>query len=174
MEQVCNLKNRFGLSNGSRALELIKYQTVVSLLFARYPASSVVEYNRLFHQAAARDRTMCWDSPKEEIYVWALTQPNLTSSNLVPHLGMGNSPSGRTSKSLSFRDRLPITAHLGPPVKPNAPTIDRATHTPSGKEICKRFNLGKCTKGEDCIFTHSCWHSNCQGDHPGKGCPKRF
>ena len=151
-------------SDPRMALELIKYQTVISLLFARYPATSVTEYDRLFRQAAARDRTMRWDSPKEDIYVWALTQPNLSSSNL--HSGH--------SSSLSFRDRAPITARLGPPVKHNPLTSDREARTPSGKEICKRFNLGKCTRGEDCVFAHNCWYSNCQGDHPGKECPKRF
>ena len=151
-------------SDPRMALELIKYQTVISLLFARYPATSVIEYDRLFRQAAARERTMRWDSPKEDIYVWALTQPNLASSNLH----------GGHSSSLSFRDRAPITARLGPPVKHNPLTSDRATRMPSGKEICKRFNLGKCTRGEDCVFAHNCWYSNCQGDHPGKECPKRF
>ena len=117
------------------ALELIKYQTVISLLFARYPAMSVIEY------------------------VWALTQPSLSVSNV--HGGQ------------SFRDRAPITAHLGPPVKHNPLTSNRAPRMPSGKEICKRLNLGKCTRGKDCVFAHNCWYSNCQGDHPDKECPKR-
>ena len=160
-------------SDPAMALELVKYQTVVSLLFARYPAASVIEYDCLFRQAAARDRTMRWDSPKEDIYVWALTHPSPTSSSLVPHPSTGYIPSCGTSSSLSFRDRVPIAARLGPPVKPHTPTVDRATHTSNGKEICKRFNFGRCTKGEDCIFAHTCWHSNCQGDHPGKACPKR-
>ena len=161
-------------SDPTMALELVKYQTVVALLFSRYLAPSVIEYDRLFRQAAARDRAMRWDSPKEDIYVWALTQSNSTSNNVASHFSTGNNLSGGNSTSQSFRDRVPIAARLGPPVKPNTPNTDRATHLPSGKEICKRFNLGKCTKGEDCIFAHNCWHSNCQGDHPGKGCPKRF
>ena len=49
-------------SDSAMALELIKYQMVVSLLFARYPASSVIEYDRLFCQVAARDCIMRWDS----------------------------------------------------------------------------------------------------------------
>ena len=158
-------------SDSAMALELVKYQTVVSLLFARYPAVSVIEYDRLFRQAAARDRTMRWDCPKEDIYVWALTQ---SRSSAWSHISLNNNPSSTTGSSLPFRDRVPITARLGPPVKPTTTTVDRATHASSGKEICKRFNLGKCTKGDDCIFAHICWHSNCQGDHPGKGCPKRY
>ena len=109
---------------------------------------SVIEYDRLFRQAAARDRTMRWDSPKEDIYVWALTQPSLSGS--IVHGGR------------SFRDRAPITARLGPPVKHNPLTSDRAPRMPSGKEICKRFILGKCTRGEDCVFAHKCWYSNCR------------
>ena len=138
------------------ALELVKYQTVMCLLFARYPAVSVIEYDRLFCQAAARDRTMHWDCPKEDIYVWALTQSH---DGARPHTGLSNHSSSATSSSLPFRERAPITARLGPPVKPNTTTVDRATHTSSGKEICKCFNLGKCTKGDDCIFAHISWHS---------------
>ena len=52
------------------ALELIKYQMVVSLLFAQYPASSVIEYDRLFCQVAARDRTMRWDSKGRHLHVY--------------------------------------------------------------------------------------------------------
>ena len=37
-------------SDPAMALELVKYQTVVSLLFARYPAASVIEYDCLFRQ----------------------------------------------------------------------------------------------------------------------------
>ena len=64
------------------ALELVKYQTVVALLFSQYFAPSVIEYDRLFRQAAARDRAMRWDSTKEDTYVWALTQSNSISVSL--------------------------------------------------------------------------------------------
>lgn len=102
-------------SDPAMALEHVKYQTVVSLLFARYPAASVIDYDRLFRQAAVQDRTMRWDTPKEDVFVWALTQPNPTSSNPAPQ--PSHNPSGG---SLPFRDnRVPIAARLGPPVKPN-------------------------------------------------------
>ena len=69
------------------------------------------------------------------MYVWTLTQPNSTSSNVTPHFSTRNNLPGGTTTSQSFRDLVPIAARLGPPVKPNPPTIDRATHMPSGKEI---------------------------------------
>ena len=125
----------------SMAVELAKYQAVVCLLFARYPPAACIEYDRLFRQAAARDRSLRWDVLKEDIYVWALTQPSSVGTN-----------------QHSFRDstRAPISARLGPPPNPSYMSGSRATHTNNGKEICKRFNLAKCTKGDDCMFAHAC------------------
>jgi hypothetical protein len=130
-----------------------------ALLFARYPPGPCIEYDWLFRQATARDRSVCWDIPKEDNYVWALTQ---TTS-----LGLG---------SHAFRDhsRIPISMRLGPLPKSAYPSGSRVTHTSSGKEICKRLNLTKCTKGDECILIcHVCWHRHCLGNHPGKGCPKQ-
>ena len=128
--------NRYAIcriaSDPAMALELVKYQTVMCLLFARYPAVSVIEYDRLFRQAAARDRTMRWDCPKEDIYVWALTQSH---DGARPHTSLSNHSSSATSSSLPFRERAPITARLGPPVKPNTTTVDRATHASSGPHL---------------------------------------
>ena len=142
----------------SMAVELAKYQTVMCLLFARYPPAACIEYDRLFRQAAAHDRSMRWDVPKEDIYVWALTQP-----------------ASAVHGSQAFRDhcRMPISMRLGPPPKPSNSPGSKATHTSSGKEICKRINLIKCTKGDECVFAHVCWHRDCLGNHPGKGCPKQ-
>ena len=69
---------------------------------------------------------------------------------------------------MSFRDttRVPITARLGPPIKTAPTPSDRATHTANRKENCKRYNVSKCMKGEDCIFAHVCWHQGCLEDHP--------
>ena len=148
--------------NRSMALELVKYQTIMVMLFANHPPARCLEYDSLFRQAAARDPTLRWDTIKEDIYVWAITQRNNTStSQFQPSIS-------------TFRDRLPISARLGPPPSESGKTTPpHATHTTEGKEICKRYNAGHCTRGEECIFTHVCWHPGCQGEHPGKECAKR-
>jgi hypothetical protein len=125
------------------ALELAKYQTMMVMFFTKHQPHLCIEYDKLFRQAAAQDQALRWDSIKEDIYVWALAQ--------------------RT-----FRDK-PIQSRLGP--IPHDAT-NKATHTSDGKEICKRYNFGKCTKDE-CIFAHVCWHPGCQGSHPGKGCSRK-
>ena len=57
--------------NRSVALELVKYQTIVVMLFANHSSARCLEYDSLLRQAAARDP---WDIIKEDIYVWAITQ----------------------------------------------------------------------------------------------------
>ena len=130
----------------SMAVELAKYQAVV---FARYPPAACIEYDRLFRQAAARDRSLRWDVPKEDVSVWALTQPS--SVGIIVNIPFVTAPERQ-----SQHDWDP---HLTPY------TCQASGH--------KRFNLAKCTKGDDCMFAHACWHRGCLGNHPGKGCPKQ-
>ena len=59
----------------ARALELVKYQTLMAMLFAHYPTPACIEYDKLFRQAAARDSSIRWGALKEDIFVWALTKP---------------------------------------------------------------------------------------------------
>ena len=149
-------------SSPATALELVKYQTLMVMFFTHHQAEQCIHYDDLFRRAAAQDPTLRWDAIKEDIYVWAFIKHNQKPAH-------------------TFRDKPPITSRLGPPITtaPKQPSdritqpTDRATHTTAGKEICKRFNSAKCTSGDDCIFTHVCWHQHCQGPHPGKGCTKK-
>ena len=125
------------------ALEMVKYQTLVIMLFANHPPQHCLEYDRLFRQSAAQDTSLRWDTIKEDIYVWAITK-----------------------KGQSFRDKPSIMSRLGPPpdtANSRVPTKpgNRETHDKSGKEICKRYNLGRCTLGDQCVFSHTCWQPGC-------------
>ena len=133
----------------SMALELAKYQTIMVMFFEKHPPQLCIEYDKLFRQAAALDRSLRWDTIKEDVYVWSITQRH------------------------SFREKSSISSRLGPPNTDTTKPPDRTTHTATGKEICKRFNHNRCTRGSECIFAHVCWHPGCQGLHPGAGCPKK-
>ena len=74
------------------ALEMVKYQTLLIMLFANHPPQHCLEYDRLFRQSAALDTSLRWDTIKEDIYVWAITK-----------------------KGQSFRDKPNIMSRLGPP-----------------------------------------------------------
>ena len=131
----------------SMALELVKYQTIMVMLFANHSPIRCLEYDSLFRQAAERDPTLRWDTIKEDIYVWAITQRHDSSA------------SHPLSSNPTFCDRLQLSARLGPPPNEAAKaTPPHATHTAEGKEICKRYNAGRCKRGDECAFTHVCWH----------------
>ena len=135
----------------SRCLELIKYQALISHLFQAYPVQVCLRYDQLFRRAAARDPQLQWDSFKEDLFVWCSTRRPFR-------------------QSISACLRPPVNQGLPSASTPGGP-LQCGTHTPSGAEICKRYNAGNCTRGEKCKFAHSCWHVSCRGAHPAKTCP---
>ena len=62
-------------ANSSMALELVKYQTMMVLFFMNHSPSACIEYDNLFRRAAAQDHTVCWDSVKNDLFIWAVTEP---------------------------------------------------------------------------------------------------
>ena len=98
------------------ALELAKYQTLMGMFFAKHQPQLCIEYDR---QAAAQDHTLRWNTIKEDVYMWALTQRQ------------------------NFCGQNHITSRLGPEPSATKPFSDKATHTTTGKDICKRYNLAK-------------------------------
>ncbi len=68
---------------------------------------------------------------------------------------------------------LKVERHEPPPSMPACDhphilTQDDRPRTPSGAEICRRYNFDRCTLGDECKFTHVCWKPGCGGPHPGK------
>ena len=48
---------------------------------------------------------------------------------------------GAAQRTQSFREKVPILVHMGPPATtPTSSNQTRASHTPGGQEICKRYN----------------------------------
>ena len=160
----------------SLALPLIKYQAIMSMLFAHYAPLACLEYDRLFRQHAARNPAPGWDHLKEEIFVWALTRPSQPTH--VPALPQSQPQSShQAARETGHVQRPTVAAHLAPSPPTATPPVNRppephASHDPAGTELCKRFNIGRCTR-EDCIYQHSCWRPGCNGSHPGVGCPNR-
>ena len=87
----------------SQVLEMAKYQMMIVMFFVNHAVSQYIEYDR---QAVAKDRTIWWDSIKEDNYVWSLT-----------------------CCSQPFQDRFPIMVRLGSPPRTtqNQPPT---SHTP--------------------------------------------
>ena len=168
--------------NPTEALALVKYQSHVTMLFAHYPSEACIEYDQLFRQAAARDPQAQWDRFQPDVFVWAMTPRG--SAPVPPTTQPPSQPSARSFRTdtqqtqdpntAANRDRIPIAARLGPIPRSRTrpPRQTNCSHTAAGKEICKRFNWGRCSL-PDCAFAHTCWVPGCNGAHPATGCPKR-
>ncbi len=142
----------------SLAPELAKYQAIVTSLFAAYRADACVQYDNLSRQCAARDPTIRWDTLKDDIFVWATAPSNNRR---------------KTVESYAYGKPSPFS-RLGPPASVGGPrSSERISHTTSGKEICRRFNSGRCTLGERCVYAHTCDSPGCGESHPSRSCPKR-
>lgn len=141
----------------TKALEMLKYQTLISAAFTQYLAEACLDYDRCFRQQAAKNRHLKWGKYKEDIFIWCFS-PKPAS------VGLGNH--ANTWETRSFRPRPTINARLGPP-------SETVSHTAAGSEICIRFNMLRgCTKGDACKFKHVCNKRDCQGEHSATRCPK--
>ena len=106
------------------ALQLIKYQTLMAMLFVHHPAAACIEYDRLFRQTAATISSTRWDRLKDDIFVWALTlpthiQPSHSSSpgtpqrSLATHLFIAcpNQHASSPNSSQTGHQSLPAWGH---------------------------------------------------------------
>ena len=169
------------------ALELVKYQTLVCMLFTHYAPLACVEYDRLFRQAAAQDTSIRWDCLKEDIFVWALTLPSHThpakpglttlTAQLSPQpfratAQLSPQPFRAPPRAQPFRD---VGSAKERPTAPRAGSMfeQRISRDLTGAEICRRYNMGGCKRDDQCKYAHSCWVPGCNGSHPGTECPRR-
>ena len=132
------------------SLELIKYSFVTSLK----PIQPLPAYNMISYSAMQGPGTTRYHGTlKEDLLLWCMTR----------------------DCQLPFQ-KPSVHSRLGPPPAPASAgratqSSDRATHTTDGKEICRKFNANKCTRGDQCIFAQGCWNSGCLGKHSAKACP---
>ena len=135
----------------SSALQLAKYQAIMCQLFSSYPVGVCIKYDSLFWQAAARDSSHLtpWDQVKDDILLWCATRHPFWAPRQPNASTLQTSAANSSSRA----------------------THGCVTHTPSGQEICRKYNYSSCTRA-DCSFVHKCWLAGCLGDHPGKSCPR--
>ena len=186
----------------TQTLNLVKYQTLMAMLFRQFTPKACIKYDHLFRQAAGRDAYLSWDCLNNQIFVYTFTPAHAHTPEVRDQASACHdviqqpTQDHQFQRDQSFRldhsvrsDRPPRTDHpfrdsgqqpagerpplascLGPPPRPTA--SNNVTHDASGTEICKQYNVRKCTLS-DCRYAHSCWMPGCHGSHPGKGCPRR-
>ena len=184
------------------ALSLVKYQTLMAMLFRQFTPKASIEYDRLFRQAAGRDAYLPWDCLNNQIFMYTFTPPHALTPEVHDQTSSFHDATQQPTQDRQFQrdhsfcldrpirsDRpfrtdcptqdsgqqlagecLPLASCLGPP--PRQTASNNVTHDTSGAEICKWYNVGKCTL-YDCQYAHSCWTPGCHRSHPGKGYPRR-
>ena len=114
----------------ARALEMLRYQTLITTAFQDYPAEACIEYDCRFRQLAAKDKKFPWDKYKEDIFVWCFS-PKPASA------GLGNATETHNYCRYS---KPAILSRLGP-------ATDTITHTSTEAKICIHAlspNSGQC------------------------------
>jgi hypothetical protein len=118
-------------------LDYLSYTTKVYQLIKAYDQVSVFLYDRQYrrHQATFGFR-------------WGTDISHLQSVHLKPRqMFKANHSSGREKQG---------TGKTYPP---------RASHTTSGKEICRSFNSKSGCSFENCKYMHTCSHPGCDAKH---------
>jgi len=134
-----------------------------------WPASNTSCFAKLL----AATQPLRWDRLKDNIFVWALTLPTFTHPrpNTLPPFqqaqALGEQPPFRGHEQYPLRtqpDRIPVAARLGPPARniPPRPFEQHTSHDHTGSEICHRYNAGKCTRDDQCKFSHRCRIPGCK------------
>ena len=62
-----------------------------------------------------------------------------------------------------------LVRKMGPTEASKAPASGTSKSFPSGHNVCRNFNEGKCTR-DQCKYSHTCL--NCQQNHPANTCHK--
>ena len=65
----------------AKALQMIKYQTLITAAFQDYAADACIEYDDHFRQFAAKEKSVHWDKYKKDIFVRCFS-PKSSSADL--------------------------------------------------------------------------------------------
>lgn len=134
-----------------RALELFKYQQIISDAAAKFKGLSFLTYDEQFRRRAARDLTIDWG--KLDIELWTVTFSGLAK----PHCPSCSSPYH------SLND-CPSAEH---------PSRQHTTSTNRNGPVCFRFNRASGCSSSSCSYPHVCKRCHAT-DHSVINCPRSF
>ena len=125
-----------------RALELIKYQQIISRAVAKFKGLAWLSYDQQFRRRAAYDLSLSWD--KVDLELWTVTFAGLAK----PHCNVCSSP------------------YHAEDVCPSA-DLNRKSRRP--QSVCFDFNKSSGCRRRNCSFPHVC--RRCYSStHPAPEC----
>lgn len=138
-----------------------------------YEGDRWVSYDRQFRREALARKDLDWSTPNPRLYNEAFTGWARSISRCSFCLQDDHKSDICTrNPNRSLLGWLQETVCSPGQPRPALTFPVNATHQyqPPTREICKRFNRGRCLDKNKCRYLHACL--DCQGDHPYMQCPK--
>jgi hypothetical protein len=138
--------------------DMLAYARLLIREAQRHGGVGWMDYDRVFRQQAAIDRSLQWNT----------LNPGIQSSTIT-----GQAPRPNTFCTLCHEvDHTAAScalAYLEPSGPPSPPTTQRSAKRRTSYSICMSWNRGKCTYPGACTFRHVC--SQCYQLHRACDCP---
>ncbi len=153
-----------------KAAELFAYQAQIVRAARNYEGDRWVSYDRQFRREALARKDLDWSMPNHRLYNeaftgWARLITRCSFCLRDDHVS-DQCPGNPNSHMLGWTQDPARTK--SPSATFQRPAGQQFQH-PS-REVCKRFNRGRCTDPSKCRYRHACL--DCQGEHPYPQCPK--
>ena len=156
-----------------KAPELLAYQAAIVRAERNYEGTQWVSYDRRYRREALARKDLNWSVPDpclySEAFIGRAKNIRRCSFCLQDDHEQNTCPRNPHRPLLGWLP--PMGAWPMPFVTQQTAAQPSATTTTS-REICRRFNEGRCNKQQRCKYLHSC--SACNGPHPQLQCPNRL
>ena len=157
-----------------KAPELFAYQATIIRAERNYETGRWVAYDRQFRREALTRKDLNWSTPDPHLFSEAFTGrarsiPRCNFCLQDDHTGQYCPKNPENSWPGWLSGPSPWQHQARPSPAPARPSLN----PPQGpKEICRRFNEGKCKLPQHrCRYLHACRECGEVNTHPGNACP---
>ena len=151
-----------------KAPELLAYQAAIVRAERNYEGTYWVSYDRQYRREALARKDLNWSVPDARLYNEAFTGHakaiQRCSFCLQDDHDQNTCPRNPHRPLMGW---LPQMGMWPMPVLPQQ-AMPQPSATPAPREICRRFNEGRCNKQHRCKYIHAC-----SGPHSLLQCPNR-
>ena len=148
-----------------KAPELLAYQATIVLTKRNYEGTQWVSYDYHYRREALARKDLNWSVPDARLYNEAFTGRAKAIRQCL--FCLQDDHDQDTCPQNPQRPVLGWLPQMGGWPMPQS----LVTQPMASREICRRFNEGRCVKQQRCKYIHSC--STCNGPHPQLQCLTR-
>lgn len=155
--------------------DMLAYARMMIREAQRHGGTGWLDYDRVFRQQAALDRTLKWNVLHPGIQAATLTGAGRGTGPAMFCTLCREADHNAESCALAYLQQPSVSSLAGPTFTPTLPrTRTQNRQHPERSEppirICASWNRGSCIYPNTCAFTHVC--SNCRQRHMARDCPR--